>query len=116
MIAAQFGATWMGRYVVVVDEDIDPTDLGQVIWAICTRTDPVESIDFVRRTYTNALDPMVPHGGTLNTSRAIIDACRPFERLNDFAPVIEMDPALLRQVEEKYSYLLRRSGPVPQGR
>jgi len=28
-----------GRFVVVVDEDIDPSDLGEVIWAISTRCD-----------------------------------------------------------------------------
>jgi 4-hydroxy-3-polyprenylbenzoate decarboxylase len=106
LIATQI-ASWMGRYVVVVDEDIDPTDLGQVIWAICTRTDPTQSIEIIRRTYTNGLDPMVGDGEALFTSRAIIDACRPFERLKDFAPVIEMDPALLRQVSEKFGYLLQ---------
>ena len=50
MLAAscQSGA-YLGRFVVVVDEDVDPTDLFDVIWAMCTRCDPVEDIEFIRR-------------------------------------------------------------------
>ena len=35
-------ASYLGRFVVVVDEDVDPTDLFDVMWAICTRCDPAE--------------------------------------------------------------------------
>ena len=36
-------------FVVVVDEDIDPTNLFEVLWAMCTRCDPTEDIDIVRK-------------------------------------------------------------------
>ena len=32
--------SYLGRFVVVVDEDVDPTDLFDVMWAMCTRCDP----------------------------------------------------------------------------
>jgi hypothetical protein len=32
--------SYLGRFVVVVDEDVDPSDLFDVMWAICTRCDP----------------------------------------------------------------------------
>lgn len=34
------GVVSMGRYVVVVDGDIDVTDLSQVVWALGSRSDP----------------------------------------------------------------------------
>ena len=38
----------MNKYVVVVDEDIDPTKLDEVVWAISTRSDPARDIDILR--------------------------------------------------------------------
>src|SRR5499426_372853 len=36
-----------GRYVVVVDEDIDPTNMKEVLWAMMTRVDPKTNIDTI---------------------------------------------------------------------
>src|SRR5262249_9253177 len=36
-----------GRYVVVVDEDIDPTNMKEVLWAMMTRVDPKTNIDII---------------------------------------------------------------------
>ncbi len=35
---------YANRFVVVVDDDIDPTDTNEVLWAMCTRTDVIEDI------------------------------------------------------------------------
>ena len=35
-------AAYLGRYTIVVDDDIDPTNLNEVLWALCTRSDPVQ--------------------------------------------------------------------------
>ena len=43
----QTGAS-MYRYYVAVDDDIDPVDLKQVIWAMCTRVDPAESVQILK--------------------------------------------------------------------
>ena len=73
--ACQSGA-YFGRFVVVCDDDVDPTDLFDVTWAMCTRCDPVEDIEFVRQMWSTPLDPRIPRGQSHN-SRAIIIACRP---------------------------------------
>jgi hypothetical protein len=36
----QAAGNHLGRYVVVVDDDIDPTDTNQVLWALYTRVQP----------------------------------------------------------------------------
>ncbi|MDT3699985.1 MAG: UbiD family decarboxylase [Thermincola sp.] len=100
-------ANYMGRYVIVVDDDIDVTDLREVIWAICTRTDPVESIDIIRRCWSTPLDPAIAHDKHSLSSRAIIDACRPFERRDSFPKVISTDPQLIKNVRQKWPDLFR---------
>ena len=35
----------LGRYVVVVDDDVDVYDMNDVMWAMCTRVDPVKDMD-----------------------------------------------------------------------
>ena len=71
----------MYRYYVAVDDDIDPLDLKQVIWAMCTRVDPAESIE-VLNSWTSDLDPRLPpekrEKGDFTMSRMLIDACKPF--------------------------------------
>ncbi len=95
-------SVYMGRYVIVVDEDIDVTDLSNVMWAVITRTDPVKSIDIVRRLWSGPLDPVLTKEDGGFNSRAIIDACRPFERLSTFPPVIELDQEVEKRVRQRW--------------
>jgi 4-hydroxy-3-polyprenylbenzoate decarboxylase len=104
--SCQSGA-YLGRFVVVVDDDIDPADLDQVIWAMCTRCDPAEDIDFIRRAWSGPLDPRLPKGVTWN-SRALIDACRPFEMLGEFPPVVKASAELREEVWRKFEDQLKK--------
>ena len=47
----------MGCFVIVVDEDIDPSDSYDVLWAMATRTDPEKDIDVVRQAWGSKVDP-----------------------------------------------------------
>ena len=48
-IAAQCGASaYASKYIVVCDDDVDVTNLDHMLWAMITRTDPVESIQFIK--------------------------------------------------------------------
>ncbi|MFL5083532.1 MAG: UbiD family decarboxylase [Xanthobacteraceae bacterium] len=109
MLAASCqSGSYLGRFVVVVDEDVDPTDIFDVLWAMCTRCDPAGDIDFIRRTWSGPLDPMLDQASSTN-SRAVIDACRPYERLADFPPVARASPELIAQVKAKFAHVL---GPL----
>lgn len=96
------GNAYMGRYVIVVDEDIDPSNLEDVIWALTTRSDPENDIEIVRRCWSGPLDPIFPEGGKGFNSRAIIDACRPYEWREQFPPVVDVDPRLKEEVIKKW--------------
>ena len=52
--------SYMARIVVVVDDDVDPSSLADVMWAITTRCEPAEGIDIVRNAWSSALDPRIP--------------------------------------------------------
>lgn len=99
-------AAYMNRYVVVVDDDVDPANLDQVIWAMSTRSDPDRDIEIMRRTWGSKLDPLWTEGSPTYNSRAVIDACRPFERLDTFPRVARSDPDYLREVSERWSHVL----------
>ena len=86
--ASCHAGAYANRFVVVVDEDIDPADTNEVLWALCTRTDVLEDMDVLRNCWSTPLDPMAfTRGSAFFNNRVIVDACRPFERLKTFPAV-----------------------------
>lgn len=102
---------YAGKYIIVVDDDIDPSNLEEVIWAMVTRSDPATSIDIIHNAWSTALDPRIHPDdkakGKLTNSRAIIDATRPFEWRDRFPPVNMPSRETIRRAREKFSYLLK---------
>lgn len=100
---------YLGRYVIVVDEDIDPTNLEEVVWAMCTRSDPERSIDIMARAWSGPLDPAIRPGQKGFNSRAIIDATRPFEWRDEFPPVSAMSRKRRQEALKRWAHLLNNS-------
>jgi UbiD family decarboxylase len=99
---------YMSRYSVVVDEDIDPSNLQEVMWAVATRTDPAIDIDIIQRGMGSKNDPMsiaYPYDAPLS-SKAVIDACRPFDFLAQFPAVAEASKELQASTRAKWKELL----------
>lgn len=87
-LAAQcMGGAYFSKYIVVVDDDVDPSNMQEVIWAMVTRSRPAQSIDILRETWSTYLDPsqnppeIRPWG-----SKCIINACKEFRYYNQFSP------------------------------
>ena len=97
--------------MIVVDDDIDVSNLEELIWAMLTRSDPATSIDIITGTWSTPLDPRItPEDkakGNNTNSRAIIDACRPFHWRDKFPKVNMPSPELKRKALEKFGYLLK---------
>ncbi|MGA8496922.1 MAG: hypothetical protein WB764_15665 [Xanthobacteraceae bacterium] len=111
-IAAQchVGA-YCGRYVIVVDDDIDVSNLEEVIWALITRSDPATSIDIIRGAWSTPLDPRIEPerkaAGDYTNSRAVIDACRPWHWRDQF-PAVNMPSAEERRIGlQKFGHLMK---------
>ncbi len=98
---------YLGRWVIVVDDDVDVTDLNEVMWAVVTRADPETAHDIIHRAWSGPLDPAIAPAKKGFNSRLIIDACRPYEWLDKFPPAIGPSPQVKRETREKWGYLLK---------
>jgi 4-hydroxy-3-polyprenylbenzoate decarboxylase len=103
--------SYMARLVVTVDEDVDPSNLSDVLWAITTRCEPSESVDIVREAWSSALDPRIPPAdkarGITSHSKMIIDACQPFAWKTSFPPTSALSQGEAREIEDKWLKTLR---------
>src|SRR3989440_245720 len=116
LAATVHAGAYLGRYVIVVDDDIDVMDLNDVVWAMSTRSDPVESIDIIKRAWSGPLDPRIPKDRKGHSSRAIIDATRPFEWRAEFPPVNTPSAEVKQKAKEKFGYLLRNEPHPSDGK
>ena len=110
-IAAQCGASaYAVKYVIVVDDDIDVTNLEHLLWAMLTRSDPKESIQFITGSWDSQADPRLTRDkravGDITHSVAIIDACKPFHWRDKFPATNTPSPEILRKAKERFGWLL----------
>jgi UbiD family decarboxylase len=105
-LAAQHPVTaYMNRLVITVDQDVNPRDLNEVMWAVSTRCDPQRDIDIMRFSWGSRVDPLGLPGQPSYNSRALIDACRPYERLESFPAVAEASDEVLLRASERWPEL-----------
>jgi 4-hydroxy-3-polyprenylbenzoate decarboxylase len=110
-IAAQCGASaYASKYVVVVDDDVDVTNLDHLLWAMLTRTDPIESIQFIQGSWDSPADPRLPPhrraAGDMTHSVAIIDACKPFHWRDKFPMSNAPSAEVMRKAKQRFGWLL----------
>ncbi|MBI4185931.1 MAG: UbiD family decarboxylase [Chloroflexi bacterium] len=106
LAAAGFNVSgYMGRHVIIVDDDIDPSNISDVLWALGTRCDPETSMDTIGGCWGSLIDPMLSPDkksrGDLTHSKSLILACKPYHWIKEFAPPVTISPELLRRVKEK---------------
>ncbi|MDE0034858.1 MAG: UbiD family decarboxylase [Deltaproteobacteria bacterium] len=116
-LAAQVpGGAYFTKWIIAVDEDIDPTDMDQVIWAMSSRCNPIEDIDMLRNTWSTWLDPTQnppeerPYG-----SKALINACKEHRYLPVFSKRTTLRREMYDQVAERWKELGLR-GTIPSVR
>ena len=101
----------MGRLIVMVDDDVDPSNLADVMWAVTTRSEPSESVDIVRNAWSSGLDPRIPpdvrEAGITSHSKMIIDACRPFAWAHKFPATSALSQEEAQVIEGKWGAFLR---------
>lgn len=100
----------MFRYYVAVDDDIDPSNMRDVLWALCTRVDPASSIDIVHNAWTSDLDPRLTPiqkaSGDFTMARMLIDACKPYLWKDSFPQTNIFSAEERKQVKERWPKLL----------
>ena len=116
-LAAQVpGGAYYTKWIIAVDEDVDPTDMDQVIWAMGSRCNPVNDIDILRDTWSTPLDPsqnppeIRPYG-----SKALINACKQPRYLPTFSKRTTLRKDVYDRVAARWSEL-GLSGQAPSVR
>jgi UbiD family decarboxylase len=106
-LAAQCTAgAYFGKYVIVVDDDVDPTNIHQVLWAMATRSRPAQSIDILRETWSTYLDPSLnppeirPWG-----SKALINACMDYKFIKSFSRRTKLSRSAYETVVRRWQEL-----------
>jgi UbiD family decarboxylase len=98
----------LGKVLIVVDDDINPYNIHDVVWAISTRYQPEFDTYITPRVAGYGIDPSeiptsargIDTGGTSSlTSRVVIDATVPFERPIQGEPV--MPPAITEEIKKR---------------
>jgi len=80
------GSAYYTKWIIAVDEDVDPTNTDEVIWALATRSNPVEDIDILRNTWSTWLDPTQnPPSERPWGSKALINACKEHKYIASFS-------------------------------
>ncbi|MFH1002877.1 MAG: UbiD family decarboxylase [Chloroflexota bacterium] len=109
LTAAASRSTDIVRFIVVLDDDVDPSNISEVFWAMSTRCEPAE-IDILRGAYCGIFDPRIPpekrETGDLTGSKAVIDACRPYYWRDRFPRVNEVSAELKAEAREKWGKAL----------
>ncbi len=99
-VASQASTTTLfisANYTIVVDDDIDPYDFDDVMWAVGTRSSPIET-DIIKKVRTSRIDPALRKpASSLTVSNAIIYAVKPFEWRNEFPPTAIASEELRRK-------------------
>ena len=84
------------------------------------RSDPERSIEILRHCRTTSADPAVSPREKRKTklapkplysSRAVIDACRPYEWKDEFYPVAQVSNELRLQLLDKWGHLFKEFLP-----
>jgi UbiD family decarboxylase len=106
-LAAQCpAAAYYTKWIIAVDDDVDPTDFNEVMWALSTRCHPSEDIDFLRNTWSTGLDPSQfvaeqrPYG-----SKALINACKPHRYIKQFPPSTLLRRSMYERVSARWQEL-----------
>jgi UbiD family decarboxylase len=106
-IAAQCpGAAYFTKWIITVDDDIDPTDTNEVLWAMATRCNPVDAIEILKNTWSTWLDPAQnPPEKRPYSSKALINACMEHRHLKNFSKRAKLRKEIYDRVAARWNEL-----------
>jgi UbiD family decarboxylase len=115
-LAAQAPSTaYYTKWIVAVDEDVDPANINEVIWAMSTRCHPVEDIDILRNTWSTWLDPTQnPPEERPWGSKALINACKDHRHLEAFSKRTTLTREMWERLAARWSVEFGLPGQAPE--
>jgi len=112
-LAAQCpGGAYFAKWIIAVDEDVDPSNINQVLWAMATRCNPAEDIDILRQTWSTWLDPTQnPPEERLYSSKALINACMEHRYIKQFSKRTKIRRSVYEKVVARWATLGFKGAP-----
>jgi 4-hydroxy-3-polyprenylbenzoate decarboxylase len=106
-LAAQCpAAAYYTKWIIAVDDDVDPTDMNDVLWAISTRCNPSDDLDLLRNTWSTGLDPsQFPPEARPYGSKVLINACKPHRHIAQFPEATMLRKSMYAQVSARWNKL-----------
>ncbi|MFC1815856.1 UbiD family decarboxylase [Thermodesulfobacteriota bacterium] len=105
--ASAFQLCW----IIVVDDDIDPSNISEVLWAMGNRCDVETAVEVISGGWTSRLKPVLSpekrSRGDFTQGMAIVLACKPYYWIDHFPPTIKTSPELLQKVKGKWGELFQ---------
>lgn len=106
LIAAGSKGSERARFIVTVDEDIDPSNLEDVLWAVSMRCEPERDVEVIKECWSGSIDPAVPQDkrlrGDFTTGKTIVNACNPVYRRGEFPPTVSASPEVKAAMMKKW--------------
>lgn len=106
-LASQVAAgAYYAKWTIAVEEDVDVFDFNQVLWAMCTRCNPIDDIDIQRNTWSTSLDPSQnPPEKRAYGSKAMINACREHRYLSQSPKRMRLTRETFEKVKGRWTKL-----------
>jgi 4-hydroxy-3-polyprenylbenzoate decarboxylase len=99
------------RFVIIVDDDIDPSNIDDVLWALSTRCDPATAINVITEAWSTPLDPRITPDAraqrNFTNSVAVINACRPYHWKDQYAKTCCFPDEVRKKTYEKWKEILK---------
>jgi 4-hydroxy-3-polyprenylbenzoate decarboxylase len=97
--------------VIVVDDDIDITNVNELLWAVASRWDPKsqsEMVDVPASVLNPTVSPEMKAKNDLVGSCIIIDACRPFHWSKNFPAISGITPEYKAEMLKRWGRLFEK--------
>jgi 4-hydroxy-3-polyprenylbenzoate decarboxylase len=110
---AMLGSTYgyHRRFVIIVDDDVDPSNIDDVLWALATRCDPATAINVITEGWSTPLDPRITPDAraqrNFTNSVAVINACQPYHWKDQYAKTCYFPEEVRKKISEKWKEVLR---------
>jgi UbiD family decarboxylase len=110
---AMLGSTYgyHRRFVIIVDDDVDPSNIDDVLWALATRCDPATAINVITEAWSTPLDPRIAPDAraarNFTNSVAIINACQPYHWKDQYAKTCYFPEETRRAAAAKWKDVLK---------
>jgi UbiD family decarboxylase len=98
-------ASYYTKWIMVVDDDVDPTNFDEVVWALSTRCNPSDDLDVLRNTMSFRADPSLAPERKPYGSKVLVNACTPYQYLKSPPVRTRLRRSIYEKVQRRWDEL-----------